>query len=95
MERIGETVERVMQGLGAKRKSKSGPDFEGWLKKTLTKKELKHIKFHYFKQGMVNISVDSSGWLYQLSLKKRQILANLSRNSAAIKDIRFRLGEIK
>ena len=64
------------------------------LKKLLTKKELKHIKLHYFKKGILGIKVDSSGWLYQFSLKKEVLLKDLQPGLAEIKSIRFSLGEI-
>ena len=66
---------------------------EDLLKKTLTEKELGHIKFNYFKRGILNITVDSSSWLYQLSLSKDDLLARLRKKLKEIKDIRLRLGE--
>lgn len=65
------------------------------LKKVLTKKELGHIKINYFRKGILSINVDSSVLLYQLSLQKKRILAALGSESVQIKDIRFRIGEIK
>lgn len=95
MERIKDTLQKVMRGIEAKKKGLPADSPEALLKKFLTKKELKHIKFHYFKKGVLNLSVDSSSWLYQLSLQKRDLLAKLTQKSGAIKDIRFRLGEVQ
>jgi len=64
------------------------------LKKLLTKRELQHIKFNYFRKGILGISVDSSGWLYHLSLKKEGLLISLQKNLTDLKEIHFRLGEV-
>ncbi len=94
MEAIRETVKNLMQGLEGKQKSSlSGP--EAILKKALTKKELKHIKFSYFKHGVMGISVDSSSWLYNMNLQKENLLVKINQNKNNVKEICFRLGEFK
>lgn len=92
MEAIKNTVDAVMHTLKTGKGAGVGPAIEDALKKSLTKKEIRHIKFNYFKRGTLSISVDSSGWLYQLSLKKEDLLAGLRRDLKDIKNIRFRLG---
>jgi len=94
MEAIKETVAGILFKLQEKKEGKTDTTPSGLLKRCLTKKELEHIKFSYFKKGVVGITVDSSAWLYQLSLQKVRILQTLSEYSKDIKDIRFRLGEI-
>lgn len=94
MEAIKETVQGLMRGLGKKQKGAgSGP--EAVLQKALTKKELKHIRFHYFRRGILGISVDSSSWLYNMNLHKEDLLVRINQNHKDVKDIRFRLGEFK
>lgn len=98
MEAIKDTVANIIQDLKAKkaRSNKGGPS--ALLKNALTKKELEHIKVNYLKKGILNINVDSSTWLYSLSLKKEDILARLNKpgsQTESIKDIRFRIGEVK
>ena len=95
MEAIRNTVEIVMHTLKAGKGVATKIKIEDVLKKNLTKKEIRHIKFNYFKKGVLNIAVDSSGWLYQLSLKKDVLLAGLRRDLKDIKDIRFRLGQTR
>jgi hypothetical protein len=95
MEAIKDTVTSVMQGLQAKKTRTRGDEPGALLKKVLTKKELGHIKFNYFKKGILSLCVDSSSWLYNLNLKKEDLLFELNKKSSAIKDIRFRIGEIK
>jgi hypothetical protein len=95
MERIKDTIQSVIHGLTAKSKGFGKSHPEDWLKKALTKRELEHIKFHYFRKGILGIKVDSSGWLYKFSLDKPKIMAKLSKFSGEIKEIHFRIGEIK
>ncbi|MEK6727410.1 MAG: DciA family protein [Candidatus Omnitrophota bacterium] len=94
MEAIKNTVMNVMESLAAKKARGCEDDPQGWLKSVLTKGAREHIKINYFKKGVLSINVDSSSWLYSLTLQKEDILANLSKFSSDIKDIRFRIGEI-
>jgi hypothetical protein len=95
MEAIKNTVGAVMQALKAGKGSCPEAKSEAALKKVLTKKELKHIKLHYFKKGILGIKVESSAWLYKLSLEKEKLLNSLRNELAGVKDIRFSIGEIE
>jgi len=95
MEAIKDTLKNLIERLEDKRKGPAGEDPQAWLKKVLTKNELRHIKFHYFRKGILGVSVDSSAQLYSLTLQKEGLLVKLNRQSSAVKDIRFRIGEIK
>ena len=95
MEAIKDTVHNVIKGLMTAKGQSCGDDPHAWLKKTLTTKELRHIKCNYFKKGILGLSVDSSGWLYNLNLQKEELLTRLKKHSSAIKEIRFRIGELK
>lgn len=95
MEAIKDTIKDLMRNWETRKKLPAGYQPEALLRKVLTKKELGHIKFNYFKKGILNVYVDSSSWLYNLTLQKEALLARLSVKAPAIKDIRFRLGEIK
>jgi len=92
METIKSVVADVIDGLKTKKSVKGEPEF--LLKRVLPKKELSHVKFRYLRKGVLGITVDSSGWLYQLNLQKPQLLVKLSKKSGAIKDIRFYIGDI-
>ena len=83
-----------MAGLAEKKSIASDAGWEFWLKKALTKKELGHIKVKYFHKGTLGLSVDSSAWLYILSLKKEELLLSLKKESKEIKNISLRIGEI-
>lgn len=93
MEPIKSTLEALLGSLKEKQKKNPLGDPEALLKKTLTKKELGHIKFKYFKEGVLGLAVDSSSWLYKFSLQKNELLEKMRKNKGAVKDIRFRIGE--
>jgi hypothetical protein len=95
MEAIKETVKSLMEEWDKRRKSAASNEFWGLLKKALTKKELMHTKFSYFRGGILALNVDSSAWLYKLNLKKETLLAELNKKFNNLKDIRFYLGEVK
>jgi predicted nucleic acid-binding Zn ribbon protein len=95
MEKLGSVIEGIVRDLTAKKSGKNEFSPECWLKKTLTKKELGHIKFHYFRKGVLGVRVDSSAWLYSLSLKKDTLLKMLKRVSPEVQELRFSIGEIK
>ena len=95
MEAIKDTVASVLKKLTEKKSDTQDDNPEEWLKKVLTKKELEHIKFQYFKKGLLGVSVDSSSWLYMLSIKKEELLKNLKKLSGNIKDIHFSIGDVK
>ena len=94
MELLKNTLDEVMQGLCAKKTALLDAGPEQWLKKALTKKELRHIKVKYFNKGILGLSVDSSAWLYILSLKKEELLGKLQKENPGLKNINLRIGEI-
>jgi hypothetical protein len=94
MEPLKNTLDALMRGLSDKKEGVSGFGPEQWLKKALTKKELQHIKVKYFSKGVLGLSVDSSAWLYILSLKKEELLKTLQKEAPVVKNINLRIGEI-
>lgn len=92
MEAIKDTVQNVMGVLKAKKEKGPGVDPQALLKKNLTKQEMRHIKFHYFKNGILSLKADSSSWLYHLNLRKETLARGLKKELANLKDIRLRLG---
>lgn len=95
MEPIKSAINELMRSLTANNEQAAGRDPEALLKKLLTKRELKHIKFKYFRKRIFGIIVDSSAWIYQLNLKKESLLSGLRNDIKEIKDIRFHLGEVE
>ena len=88
------TLDELMRSLSSKKTNSSGADPQEWLKKALTKKELGHIKVKYFSKGVLGLSVDSSAWLYILSLKKEDLLNRMKKENPELKNINLRIGEI-
>ncbi|MCU0651365.1 MAG: DUF721 domain-containing protein [Candidatus Omnitrophica bacterium] len=93
MEPIKNTIQQVFEGWQGKNKPVSSDEPGAWLKKTLAKKALSHVKLYNFRKGILSIKVDSSTWLYYLSVQKQDLLKKMQRESEAIKDIRFSLGD--
>jgi hypothetical protein len=94
MELLKNTVVEIMRGLASKKTTSSDAGPHDWLKKALTKKELGHIKVKYFNKGILGVNVDSSAWLYILSLKKEELLHSLKKENPGLKNINLRIGEI-
>ena len=95
MEKIKDTIESVIRDLMVKKSGVSDDNPDAWLRKVLTKKELGHIKLHYFRKGILGLSVDSSSWMYSLSLKKEIILNQLKKCSQDVKEVRFSIGDLR
>lgn len=95
MEKIKDVIEDVIRNLTAKNLGDKDTDPKAWLKKALTNKELGHIKFHYFRKGVLGIRVDSSAWMYSLSLKKEGLLSKMREYSPGIKEIHLSIGDVR
>ena len=93
MEPIKDTIAAVIQNLTRVRGTSDIDKVETALKKVLTKKEMEHIKFKYFKNGLVHLLVDSSAWMYRLSLEKEMLVRRLKEEVGAVKDVRFYIGD--
>jgi hypothetical protein len=93
-QRLKEAIAGLMHKLEGQKQDTPPDDPGSFLKKAFTKKELEHIRSSYFRNGILAIGVDSSSWLYSLSLKKEQKLSKLrDKLKIIVKDIRFFLGE--
>ena len=95
MERLGDTITSVIRELTSKKTTSNKFLPEEWLKKTLTKKELGHIKFHYFSKGVMGLRVDSAAWKYSFNLKKDELLSGLKKLEPTAKELRFSVGDIE
>ncbi|MFA5389445.1 MAG: DciA family protein [Candidatus Omnitrophota bacterium] len=93
MEKIKETLGAVLCALEKKKASLPSENPEDIIPKILEQKELPHVEFHGCRGGVLFISVDSTGWMFQLGMKKNELLEKARRvcPSAGIKDIRFKL----
>jgi len=57
----------------------------------------KHTQPISFRKATLIVNVDDSGWLYELTTRKKEILGKLEGKlgEKKLKDIRFRIGEIE
>lgn len=95
MEEIKDTLQNVMLAWEQKIRNPGSANPELLLKKFLTKKELRHIKFRYFRKGILGLNVGSSTWLYYFNLKKDELLTGLQKQSDSVKGVRFYIGELE
>lgn len=91
MEHIKQTLEGIIKDIEKKQTSQlKEKDALRLFKENLTSRERRHAKCTTLRKGVLTVNVDSSVWLYQLSLKKEEFLKKMG-----LKDIRFRIGEVK
>ena len=57
----------------------------------------RHTKPVSIKKSVLTVNVDDSGWLYELTIKKKDLLKKLEDRirGKQLKNLRFRIGEIK
>jgi len=95
MEQIKDVIEEMIRSLTTKKAGDKDADPGEWLKKALTKKELGHIKFNYFRKGILGVYVDSSVWMYSLSLKKEKLLSKLQEYNPGIRESHLSIGDVQ
>jgi len=88
-----DAVAAVMGHLAKQHETAGEGGVGGALKKVLTKKDLEHIKVKYFRDGILALGIDSSAWLYKLSLEKPVLLERLKSQIKTLKDVRLSIGE--
>lgn len=57
----------------------------------------KHSKPVSFKRASLIVNVESSSWLYELTVRKKEILQTLEKElkGKKVKELRFRIGDIR
>jgi predicted nucleic acid-binding Zn ribbon protein len=92
---IKSVVETVLQKLQKKEQGAKGEIVKAWYA-AIDSDAPKHAKPILLRKKVLTIEVDSSGWLYMLNLKKRDMLDKIRKvvGRDKIEDIRFRMGEI-
>lgn len=94
-EYIKDIVDKVINRLEKKGPGKKEKILIAW-QKIAGPKAASHSRPVGIKRKVLTIEVDSSTWIYSLSLNKREALKNLQKElkEEGIKDIRFRAGDI-
>jgi len=94
-EEIGLIISQVIKKLDTKTHGSIEEVVQAW-QNAIEAKAISHTKPVAIKKNILTIEVDSSTWLYFLSLKKKNILKSMEKalGKGKIEDIRFRIGEI-
>jgi len=94
-ERIDSIVKSIIEKLD-KKSNPSSTDIERVWKEVAGEKISSHTKPASLRKKKLIINVDSSSWLYELTLKKNEFLANLKRGLGEdkIEQLQFRIGEL-
>ncbi len=93
MDNIEDIVKSVI-GQMAEKKLEDYQKIDRLWMNILNDSEQKHTKILGIKDGMVSVVVDSPAWLYQMNIKKNNILKELQAEIPNIDSIRFRIGKI-
>ena len=91
---IGDIVKTVFERLESE-KTFSREDIEEQWKALMGTLGAKHSRPASLRKGVLTVFVDSSGWMQEMSMKKRKILKQLKRQFGKdkISGIQFRIGE--
>lgn len=93
---LAEALKNVIKDLSGKARLGEEEIAEAW-NASVGADAARHSRPVSLNKGTIAVNVDSSGWLYELTVKKKDILKQLE---AALKgkkiiDIRLRIGEVK
>ncbi len=93
---LKELLKKVIKNLGGKDKLTQEDVVAIW-QEAVGDAAASHARPASFRKMSLIVNVDDSGWLYELTTRKKEILAKLEGRfgNRKIVDIRFRIGEIK
>ena len=93
---LQDVLKGLIRGLRAKEGFTKEEIQRKW-KLAVGKRAALHTRPVSLRRAVLSVNVDRSSWLYELTVKKREILKKLEGRfkKKKIKDIRFRIGEIK
>ena len=95
-----QSIEAVLRKVLSALKKKKGKCGEEEIRKAwasvVGKKASQHTRPVALKRAQLIVNVDGSGWLYELTIKKKDIVKRLGEKlkTKRIKEIRLRIGEI-
>lgn len=94
-EGISGVINQVIKKLDIKTHGQREDVVKAW-REAIEPGAASHTKPVAIKKNILTVEVDSSTWLYVLSLKKKNILAAMQKTvgKEKIENIRFRIGEI-
>ena len=89
-------VKDAIAGFGKKGRIGAEEVVEAWVY-AVGKAASKHSKPVSFNKSVLLVNIDDSGWLYELTIKKKEVLKKLIEKlkGKKLNGIRFRIGELK
>jgi len=93
---LGKIVSGVIKNLSGKERLSEEDVNSAW-RDAAGAAAAKHSRPICFKKATIFVNCDRSSWLYELTVHKKEILKKLSETlkGRKVKDLRFRIGEIK
>ena len=93
---LEDLVKSIIGGFGGKGKLTEEEIRSAW-ETVAGEKAAKHSRPRSVQDSRLIVHVDDSSWLYELTTRKKYIINSLSSvlKDARIKDITFRIGELK
>jgi predicted nucleic acid-binding Zn ribbon protein len=95
VEHLGDVLKNVISDIGKKKRFSEELE-EAW-KDAAGKKAAPHTRTVSLRKARLVVNVDGSPWLYELTLKKRELAKKTEEKLKGrnIKEIRFRIGDVK
>ncbi len=94
MENIKNIIPTVFEQMTVKKAEDQGKIFRAW-ESLIDGKMVKHCLIDGFQDGVLNVNVDSSAWLFQMNCHKTKILEILQEEIPDLKKIFFKIGKVK
>ena len=94
MDNIKQIIDQVVGHLATNKKETQFYLQKMW-QDILDKQELEHAQLVGEKEGVVTVVVDSPAWLYQMNIKKQNILEKIQHEIPSVKNIHFKIGKVK
>ena len=92
---IEEVARGLIKDLRDKRSSKEERVKEAW-RSAVGKKFYRHTQPTSFRKKRLVVNVDSSGWLYELTMRKQGIVAKLKKSlKKDFKELQLRIGQVE
>jgi predicted nucleic acid-binding Zn ribbon protein len=92
---IRDVTKGVIKEISKQRREKQERTKRAW-QKAVGKKHYQHTQPVSFRKKKLVVNIDSSGLLYELTIRKRDITAKLKKDlKDDFQEVRFRIGEIE
>ena len=93
MEEIKNIINNIIGQLSEHQPNQDKELFDLW-EQLLDDTEKKHVRLSGLKSGSLYVNVDSSAWLYQMKLKRTQLLKKVQKEFSNVKNIYLKIGPL-